>query len=178
MSYRGRAGRGKPIRATRGSPMGTQRVYFPSKQQQKKGMIRRIYNDASEAWGVGFQDAGTSTMNGIIELYNNVMYYSVIILVSVLWMLVSAILERRSVLYKGYVGIMGKREKGMDGGVKIGEDKSSIVEVIWTVTPAFILIGIALPSFKLLYLVDEVVDPSITLKAIGFLTGGLKSDRL
>lgn len=141
-------------------------------------MIRRIYNDASEAWGVGFQDAGTSTMNGIIELYNNVMYYSVIILVSVLWMLVSAILERRSVLYKGYVGIMGKREKGMDGGVKIGEDKSSIVEVVWTVTPALILIGIALPSFKLLYLVDEVVDPSITLKAIGFLIGGLKSDRL
>jgi cytochrome c oxidase subunit 2 len=33
--------------------------------------------------------------------------------------------------------------------------------------PAFILIAIAFPSFKLLYLMDEVVDPSITIKAIG-----------
>lgn len=140
--------------------------------------MRKVFNDASEAWAVGFQDAGTSTMNGIIELYNNVMYYSVIILVSVLWMLVSAVLERKSMLYKGYVGVMGKREEGLrDGGMKIGEDKSSIVEVIWTITPALILIGIALPSFKLLYLVDEVVDPSITLKAIGFLESGLKSYR-
>ena len=145
------------------------------KGEREKEMIRRIYNDASEAWGVGFQDAGTSTMNGIIELYNNVMYYSVIILVGVLWMLVSAVLERRSILYRGYVGVMEKIEEGRkDGGVKINGDKSSIVEVIWTVTPALILIGIALPSFKLLYLVDEVVDPSITLKAIGFSYCGLR----
>ena len=40
------------------------------------------------------------------------------------------------------------------------------------------LLGIALPSFKLLYLMDEVMDPSITLKAVGFLGGGLKSCRL
>ena len=136
-----------------------------------------IYNDASEAWGVGFQDAGTSTMNGIIELYNSVMYYSFIILISVMWMLISAVMGRRSILYRRYSGVMGEREKGMrDGGERIWGDKSSIVEVVWTVAPALILVGIALPSFKLLYLVDEVMDPSITLKAIGFL-GGLKLHR-
>ena len=136
-----------------------------------------IYNDASEAWGVGFQDAGTSTMNGIIELYNSVMYYSFIILISVMWMLISAVMGRRSILYRRYSGVMGEREKGKrDGGERIWGDKSSIVEVVWTVAPALILVGIALPSFKLLYLVDEVMDPSITLKAIGFL-GGLKLHR-
>jgi cytochrome c oxidase subunit 2 len=41
------------------------------------------------------------------------------------------------------------------------------IEVIWTLTPALILITIALPSFKLLYLMDEILDPTITIKAIG-----------
>jgi cytochrome c oxidase subunit 2 len=36
-----------------------------------------------------------------------------------------------------------------------------------TVTPSFILMLIAVPSFALLYSTDELVDPSITLKAIG-----------
>jgi cytochrome c oxidase subunit 2 len=41
------------------------------------------------------------------------------------------------------------------------------LEIIWTLTPALILVTIAFPSFKLLYLMDEVIDPSITVKAIG-----------
>nr|AAD47004.1 cytochrome oxidase II [Euborellia moesta] len=41
------------------------------------------------------------------------------------------------------------------------------IEVIWTVIPAVTLIFIALPSLRLLYLLDEVYDPMITLKIIG-----------
>nr|UUF93615.1 cytochrome c oxidase subunit 2 [Eriocheir sinensis] len=41
------------------------------------------------------------------------------------------------------------------------------IEVIWTSVPAFILIFIALPSLRLLYLLDEVNNPSMTLKTIG-----------
>nr|YP_010688252.1 cytochrome c oxidase subunit II [Fusoleon stigmatus]WBR65446.1 cytochrome c oxidase subunit 2 [Fusoleon stigmatus] len=41
------------------------------------------------------------------------------------------------------------------------------IEVIWTILPAITLIFIALPSLRLLYLLDEVDNPSITLKAIG-----------
>nr|WOR81033.1 cytochrome c oxidase subunit II [Anaspides jarmani] len=41
------------------------------------------------------------------------------------------------------------------------------IEIIWTVLPAIILICIALPSLRLLYLLDEVNSPSITLKTIG-----------
>lgn len=42
-----------------------------------------------------------------------------------------------------------------------------IIEIIWTVLPAIVLIFIALPSLRLLYLLDEINDPSITLKSIG-----------
>jgi cytochrome c oxidase subunit 2 len=41
------------------------------------------------------------------------------------------------------------------------------IEIIWTIIPAFVLIFIALPSLRLLYLLDEINDPSITLKTIG-----------
>lgn len=41
------------------------------------------------------------------------------------------------------------------------------IETIWTVIPAFILLILALPSLRLLYLIDEVRNPSLTLKAIG-----------
>lgn len=41
------------------------------------------------------------------------------------------------------------------------------IELIWTSIPAVILVFIALPSLRLLYLLDEVNRPSITLKTIG-----------
>nr|YP_009692419.1 cytochrome c oxidase subunit II [Mesonemoura metafiligera]QEH58826.1 cytochrome c oxidase subunit II [Mesonemoura metafiligera] len=41
------------------------------------------------------------------------------------------------------------------------------IEVIWTILPAVTLIFIALPSLRLLYLLDEVSSPAVTLKTIG-----------
>ena len=42
-----------------------------------------------------------------------------------------------------------------------------MIEIVWTVFPALILIVLALPSLRLLYLIDEVNEPSLTLKAVG-----------
>nr|UJI65702.1 cytochrome c oxidase subunit 2 [Glossina austeni] len=41
------------------------------------------------------------------------------------------------------------------------------IEIIWTILPAIILLFIAFPSLRLLYLLDEISEPSITLKTIG-----------
>nr|YP_009349872.1 cytochrome c oxidase subunit II [Pseudorhynchus crassiceps]AQM40020.1 cytochrome c oxidase subunit 2 [Pseudorhynchus crassiceps] len=41
------------------------------------------------------------------------------------------------------------------------------IEIIWTILPAITLIFIALPSLRLLYLLDESMDPMITVKTIG-----------
>ena len=45
--------------------------------------------------------------------------------------------------------------------------ENQTIETIWTIIPAIILIFIALPSLRLLYLLDEVNNPSVTLKAVG-----------
>nr|YP_010037199.1 cytochrome c oxidase subunit II [Poecilogale albinucha]QQW47936.1 cytochrome c oxidase subunit II [Poecilogale albinucha] len=41
------------------------------------------------------------------------------------------------------------------------------VETIWTILPAIILISIALPSLRILYMMDEINNPSLTVKTMG-----------
>nr|ABA25888.1 cytochrome c oxidase subunit II [Lyriothemis pachygastra]QDA21683.1 cytochrome c oxidase subunit 2 [Orthetrum sabina] len=41
------------------------------------------------------------------------------------------------------------------------------IETAWTILPVFVLVIIAMPSLRLLYLLDEVSEPSLTLKTVG-----------
>lgn len=45
--------------------------------------------------------------------------------------------------------------------------ESQQIETIWTILPAITLLFLALPSLHILYLIDEVPQPSITIKTIG-----------
>ena len=108
--------------------------------------------DVPTPWGIYFQDSATPQMEGLIELHDNIMYYLVIILFSVGWILFSII--------KNYVDVKSPiSHKYLNHG--------TLIELIWTITPAIVLILIAFPSFKLLYLMDEVSDPSMTVLAEG-----------
>lgn len=84
-------------------------------------------------------------MLGIIDLHDSIVFYLIIILTVVLWLLISALnsVDHLSNLYHG-----------------------NLIEVIWTVTPAIILWVIGLPSLKLLYMMDEILDAELTVKAI------------
>lgn len=42
------------------------------------------------------------------------------------------------------------------------------IELFWTSLPAFILIFIAIPSLKTLYIIEENINPLLTIKTIGF----------
>jgi len=41
------------------------------------------------------------------------------------------------------------------------------IETIWTILPAIILLFLALPSLRILYLTDETRNPRLTIKSIG-----------
>ena len=108
--------------------------------------------DAPSAWGIYFQDSATPQMEGLIELHDNIMYYLVIILFAVGWILIS--------IMKNYVSNKSPiSHKYLNHG--------TLIELVWTITPAIVLILIAFPSFKLLYLMDEVSDPSMSVLAEG-----------
>jgi len=111
-----------------------------------------IHLDAPHSWGLYFQDSATPQMEGLVELHDNIMYYLVIILFSVGWIMFS--IMRNYVWTKSPISY-----KYLNHG--------TLIELIWTITPAIILILIAFPSFKLLYLMDEVNDPSMSILAEG-----------
>jgi len=41
---------------------------------------------------------------------------------------------------------------------------NTVIEIVWTVVPVIILVIIAIPSFRILYLQDFAVDPDMTVK--------------
>lgn len=45
--------------------------------------------------------------------------------------------------------------------------EGQLIELIWTILPAITLVFIAFPSLKLIYIIDETNNPSVTVKTIG-----------
>ena len=111
-----------------------------------------IFNDAPQPFQIGFQDSAAPGFTGIVELHNTIFFYLVVISVAVFWVLGSVIFYFNSTK-------SGIVHKYLNHG--------TLLELIWTVSPAFILIAIAFPSFRLLYLLDEVISPTITIKVVG-----------
>jgi cytochrome c oxidase subunit 2 len=44
---------------------------------------------------------------------------------------------------------------------------NQLLEFLWTVFPIFIIFGLAFPSIRILYLIDEIKHPALTCKAMG-----------
>jgi cytochrome c oxidase subunit 2 len=112
-------------------------------------MIR--YLDRPAAWQWTFQDPATPIREGILDLYNMICTIIVVIITFVLWMLVRAIMM---------FNISNNK-------IRSNITHGLVIEIVWTIIPARILGFIAIPSFLLLYSMDEIINPAITLKAIG-----------
>jgi len=115
---------------------------------------------------IGFSDPATPIMEGLIDLHNHIFFYLILILVLVLWFFFLILfqfcykirrpLEVRVAWTNRYDMFFFRRFS-----------HSARLEIFWTITPSIILVLIAIPSFGLLYAMDEVINPSITFKAIG-----------
>jgi cytochrome c oxidase subunit 2 len=106
--------------------------------------------DAPEAWQLYFQEAATPAMEGIINLHNDIMAIIIFIAVFVMWMM-------------GRTMWLFTADKNPNPSKVV---HGTTIELVWTIVPSIILVTIAVPSFALLYSMDEVIDPAITLKVI------------
>ncbi|XP_061368139.1 cytochrome c oxidase subunit 2 [Gastrolobium bilobum] len=108
--------------------------------------------DAAEPWQLGFQDAATPMMQGIIDLHHDIFFFLILILVFVSRILVRALWH------------FHYQKNPIPQRIVHG----TTIEILRTIFPSIIPMFIAIPSFALLYSMDEVVvDPAITIKAIG-----------
>jgi len=115
-------------------------------------IFNNILNDAAQPWQLGFQDSAAPGFTGIVTLHNTIGFYLILICFAVFWVLFSIVYyyneNKNPIAYKYLT-------------------HGSIIELIWTISPVFILIAIAFPSFRLLYLMDEVLSPTLTIKVVG-----------
>ena len=109
------------------------------------------YNDSPERWQIGFQDGASPVQEGISELFDTVFFYIIVIVFGVGWGVYSVV----------------KNFHYQRSPIVHHINHGTVLELVWTIAPAFILVAIAFPSFKLLYLTDEVFTPSMTIKAAG-----------
>jgi len=119
------------------------------------GLFFLIFNfsrlDAAENWALSFQDPATPIMEGIINFHNHIMIFLTVIVVLVAWLMARAIILFDESVHP----------------IPIKFTHSTPLEIFWTIVPALVLLLIAIPSFALLYSMDELIDPTITLKAVG-----------
>jgi len=104
-----------------------------------------FFADVPVNFSFGFQDPASQWMLGIIRLHDFIVFYLIIIFVVVMWIFVSLFFN------KDYVANLAH---------------GNLIELIWTITPSMILWIIGIPSLKLLYMMDEILDSEITVKAI------------
>nr|YP_009178609.1 cytochrome c oxidase subunit II [Himantura uarnak]AKU46823.1 cytochrome c oxidase subunit II [Himantura uarnak] len=95
---------------------------------------------------LGFQDAASPVMEELLHFHDHTLMIVFLISSLVLYVIVATVSTKLTNKY-----ILDSQE----------------IEIVWTIVPAIILIMIALPSLRILYLMDEINDPHITIKALG-----------
>nr|WNH38444.1 cytochrome c oxidase subunit II [Chaetodon trifascialis] len=95
---------------------------------------------------LGFQDAASPIMEELLHFHDHALMIVFMISTLVLYIIVAMVTTEVTNKH-----ILDSQE----------------IEIVWTILPAVILVLIALPSLRILYLMDEVNEAHVTVKAIG-----------
>jgi cytochrome c oxidase subunit 2 len=114
-------------------------------------MFTLYLTESPKNWQFGFQIPASPVMEGIINFHHDLFFF----LTAICWF-TFYILGRSIMLFN--------KETLKDPIIVV---HAPLLETIWTLIPAIILIFVAIPSFSLLYSMDEIIEPLLTLKVIG-----------
>nr|YP_008474729.1 cytochrome c oxidase subunit II [Acrossocheilus monticola]AGM48063.1 cytochrome c oxidase subunit II [Acrossocheilus monticola]AMA34339.1 cytochrome c oxidase subunit II [Acrossocheilus monticola] len=95
---------------------------------------------------LGFQDAASPVMEELLHFHDHALMIVFLISALVLYIIIAMVSTKLTNKF-----ILDSQE----------------IEIVWTILPAVILVMIALPSLRILYLMDEINDPHLTIKAMG-----------
>ena len=104
-----------------------------------------------EPWGIGLQTAVTPVMERITSFNDLVFIIALVITIFVLALLLYVVFR-----------FSAKRNP-----VPSKIHHNTLLEVVWTVVPIIVLVVIAIPSFRLVYFMDQTEEAEMTIKAIG-----------
>jgi cytochrome c oxidase subunit 2 len=108
-------------------------------------------NDVPVGNRFNLSEPASTSMEGILLFNQHLLFILVLIIVFVGWILINTITQ--------FIDI--------ENSVQTKFVHSKELEVIWTTVPALILLILATPSFTLLYSMDEISEPELSLKILG-----------
>uniref|UniRef100_A0A8E7IVA4 Cytochrome c oxidase subunit 2 n=1 Tax=Attheya longicornis TaxID=451786 RepID=A0A8E7IVA4_9STRA len=107
--------------------------------------------DSPVSWQTYLHDPASITMEGILVFNKHLLFLLTVIVLFVAWILFSTVYyftEFNNKFNSKFV-------------------HSNVLEIIWTSVPAIILLILSTPSFTLLYAMDEIAEPELSLKILG-----------
>ena len=107
------------------------------------------------SYQITFQQPASPIAEGIFTFHDDLILFLIGILGFVLRIMIS--------IYA--IGQKGSNNTKIFSSIRVVHE--SKLEIIWTCLPALFLVVIAIPSFSLLYSVDEIVEPWLIFKVIG-----------
>lgn len=108
------------------------------------------FADQPTEWGLYFQEAASPVMHEITAFHD-----LLLVIITVITIFVAVLLL--------YVMVRFSRRRNPEASTT---SHNTLIEVVWTVAPILILVMIAIPSFRLLYLEDTIPeDIDLTIKA-------------
>ena len=114
-------------------------------------MFKLFWSDSPLNWQTYLHDPASISMEGILTFNKHLLFLVIVIVLFVGWIIFF------TVYY--FVEFNNKFSS------KFVHNKE--LEIIWTSVPALILLMLATPSFTLLYAMDELTEPELSLKILG-----------
>ena len=106
----------------------------------------------SENWQLSFQEPATDLMSDIISFHSYILM---------------PIITGISILVLSLLLYIAFRFNSSRNHTASNTTHNTVVEILWTVIPVILLIIIAIPSFRLLYVSETIPKADLTIKAIG-----------
>lgn len=121
----------------------------------------------SSKWQINFQDPATPIAGRIIEIHNHVFFFIVLVIIFVVWILYRVLNTFWAPISENNQKFSAKELNIIAQLARLKFSHNTTIEIVWTSIPSLILVLIAIPSFGLLYAMDDIIDPEITVKTIG-----------
>lgn len=130
-------------------------VYFEKFLNIEQLFYTIYFTDGPRYYQIYFQDSATKIMEDLVSLHNDIMFFLVMLFVMVFYLLFEVI------------WLFGTKYNWIKVQRALGLTHHLYLEVAWTLFPMFVVTIIASPSFALIYEMDRVTQPWMTLKIIG-----------
>jgi len=114
-------------------------------------ILTNVRCDSPAVWQTYLQEPASISMEGILIFNKHLLFLLTVIVIFVAWLLFYTLYYFAEFNNKYNSNFVHSKE----------------LEIVWTTIPALILLVLATPSFTLLYAMDEISEPELTLKILG-----------